>query len=266
MTACAAISTPPSKVTTWPSASWSAGRNRQCGGSVLRSVHVAAREEAEDLVQETYLRALRSLPTFRGDAPVLVWLLSIARRVCADHVRRRQRHRRLFERVARHAQSEVMSPEEPYEDLLAALGPDRRAAFVLTQMIGMSYEDAAAVPSTVLWVPSDHAWRVPRLSFARRRAPDRRLEPRASVRSGPASRRRCRDSHAVTDGGAELGVPAASRGGCGSYSMSSCVACAYSVPAIFSVSASAMSIPAETPAAVATLPANTTRSSVGMAP
>ena len=55
--------------------------------------------EVEDLVQETYLRALRSLPRFRGDAPVRLWLLSIARRTCADHVRRRQRQRRLLDRL-----------------------------------------------------------------------------------------------------------------------------------------------------------------------
>ena len=36
--------------------------------------------ETEDLVQETYLRALAALPRFRGDAPVALWLLSIARR------------------------------------------------------------------------------------------------------------------------------------------------------------------------------------------
>ena len=57
--------------------------------------------EVEDLVQETYLRALRALPGYRGDAPVRVWLLSIARRVCADHVRRRQRRRRLVDRLTR---------------------------------------------------------------------------------------------------------------------------------------------------------------------
>ena len=55
--------------------------------------------EVEDLVQETYLRALRALPRYRGEAPVRVWLLSIARRMCADHVRRRQRQRRLLDRL-----------------------------------------------------------------------------------------------------------------------------------------------------------------------
>ncbi len=50
--------------------------------------------EEDDLVQDTYLRAFRSLPSYRGDAPITAWLLSIARRVCADHVRVRVRARR----------------------------------------------------------------------------------------------------------------------------------------------------------------------------
>ncbi|MET0146860.1 MAG: sigma-70 family RNA polymerase sigma factor [Ilumatobacteraceae bacterium] len=101
--------------------------------------------EVEDLVQETYLRALTSLPRYRGEAPVRVWLLSIARRVCADHVRRRQRRRRLGERLARHAvAAEVPSPQI-VDDLLIGLDPDRREAFVLTQVAGLSYEEAAAV-------------------------------------------------------------------------------------------------------------------------
>lgn len=57
--------------------------------------------EVDDLVQETYLRALGAMPRFCGEAPIRVWLLSIARRVCADHVRRRQRRRRLDERLSR---------------------------------------------------------------------------------------------------------------------------------------------------------------------
>jgi RNA polymerase sigma-70 factor (ECF subfamily) len=101
--------------------------------------------EVEDLVQETYLRALRSLPTYRGDAPVEVWLLSIARRTCADHVRRRQRQRRLRARVASHASDAVGPPTEVVEDLVQGLAPERREAFVLTQLVGLSYEEAAAV-------------------------------------------------------------------------------------------------------------------------
>ncbi len=99
--------------------------------------------EEEDLVQETYLRALRSLASYRSEAPVRAWLLAIARNVCADHVRRRERGRRLVDRVRSNRPETVVHPVEPIDDLLAGLDPDRREAFVLTQMVGLSYEDAA---------------------------------------------------------------------------------------------------------------------------
>jgi RNA polymerase sigma-70 factor (ECF subfamily) len=101
--------------------------------------------EVEDLVQETYLRALGALARYRGEAPVRVWLLAIARRVCADHVRRRQRRRRLFERLGRHTTDVAAPAHEVVDDLLDVLDADRREAFVLTQLVGLSYEEAAAV-------------------------------------------------------------------------------------------------------------------------
>jgi RNA polymerase sigma-70 factor (ECF subfamily) len=99
--------------------------------------------EVEDLVQETYLRAVRSLDSYRGDAPVRAWLLSIARRVCADHVRRRQRGRRLAERLALDVPDPSVQASEHLDDLLAGIDADRREAFVLTQLVGLSYEEAA---------------------------------------------------------------------------------------------------------------------------
>jgi RNA polymerase sigma-70 factor, ECF subfamily len=99
--------------------------------------------EEQDLVQETYLRALRSLPSYRGDAPVRAWLLSIARNVCADHVRRRTRQRRLIDRARPHPSDAVSPPHAPIDDLLDTLSVDRREAFVLTQLLGLSYEEAA---------------------------------------------------------------------------------------------------------------------------
>jgi len=41
-------------------------------------------EDAEDAVQETFLRALRGLPRFREDAPFRIWLLRIAVNLCLD--------------------------------------------------------------------------------------------------------------------------------------------------------------------------------------
>ncbi len=111
------------------------------------------REDADDLTQQTYERALGALARFRNDASARTWLLSIARRTCADHVRRSVRRRRLEARVAsaggggRGAVPDHVAVQA-VADLVDRLGPRRREAFVLTQMLGLSYAEAADVCET----------------------------------------------------------------------------------------------------------------------
>ncbi len=50
------------------------------------------RQDAEDAVQETLLRAFRGLGGFRGEASVSTWLTAIADNQCASLARRRARH------------------------------------------------------------------------------------------------------------------------------------------------------------------------------
>jgi RNA polymerase sigma-70 factor (ECF subfamily) len=111
-------------------------------------------EAADDLTQETYLRAFRALPRFEARASARTWLLGIARRTCADHLRTTVRRRRLDE-VLRARLAAVSGPAGPAggdpagpsgaADLLSRLPADRRAAFVLTQLVGLSYAEAALV-------------------------------------------------------------------------------------------------------------------------
>lgn len=101
--------------------------------------------EEEDLVQETYLRAMRSLGSYRRDAPVPSWLAAIARNVCADHVRRRSRQSRLMQRLRIERPRSVGDESNATaDDLVRTLDPERREAFVLTQVCGLSYMEAAA--------------------------------------------------------------------------------------------------------------------------
>lgn len=108
------------------------------------------RDVADDLTQEVYLRALPALARFRADASARTWLLQIARHVCADHVRRRTRRRALHDRLVRRADPGDASVDDAtgavaLDDAVAALDEDRRAAFVLTQVVGLSYAEAAEV-------------------------------------------------------------------------------------------------------------------------
>jgi len=103
---------------------------------------------ADDLTQEAYLRAFRALPAFEARSGARTWLFGIARRTCADHLRSVVRRRRLDEVLRRRALAE--SAPDPASvtsanDLLSQIPHDRRGAFVLTQLLGLSYEETAAV-------------------------------------------------------------------------------------------------------------------------
>ena len=106
---------------------------------------LGAPSDPDDLAQETFERALRSLHAFRGDGAVKSWMLSIARRVCVDATRRNIRRRRLDERIGNGVFAEPHRDASWLEvdDLLEDLDADRREAFVLTQLVGLSYEEAA---------------------------------------------------------------------------------------------------------------------------
>ena len=104
--------------------------------------YLAGRAAADDLAQDVYLRALRALPSWRHDAPARVWLLAIARRTVADHHRRRRRQPAV---VAAARPAGDAAAEHALRSLIASLEPDRRDAFVLTQVLGLRYEEAAAV-------------------------------------------------------------------------------------------------------------------------
>lgn len=119
---------------------------RLCAGLVDRA-------SADDLTQDTFVRALRSLEHFRADASARTWLLAIARHTCVDELRSRERRRR---HAARHRDLAGSGPDQTplapdasqeslVADLLARLDPDRRAAFVVTQLLGLSYDEAATV-------------------------------------------------------------------------------------------------------------------------
>lgn len=122
--------------------------------------HLGDRRYADDLTQETFLRAFRSLPRFAGRSSARTWLLSIARRVCADHIREIRRRPRVVAPLLAEpgtgdgADGVVAGAGRDSGDvadgvvlraLVDSLDPDRREAFVLTQVIGLSYADAASV-------------------------------------------------------------------------------------------------------------------------
>jgi RNA polymerase sigma-70 factor (ECF subfamily) len=109
--------------------------------------YLADRDRADDLTQETYLRAITALRTYRGDSSARTWLLSIARHTVLDSFRRSARQRRLTDRLKQRRQptDEDHAGRTELEVLVDGLAEDRRSAFVLTQVLGLGYAEAAEV-------------------------------------------------------------------------------------------------------------------------
>jgi RNA polymerase sigma-70 factor (ECF subfamily) len=132
--------------------------------------------QADDLAQETYLRAFAALPRYEGRSPARMWLLAIARRVAADQVRTAQRSPRTTS-ADTWLDTEVAGPEGlvALRAAIDALDPERREAFVLTRVVGLSYAEAAEVCDCPVGTIRSRVFRA-RGELVEALAPDTRLE------------------------------------------------------------------------------------------
>jgi RNA polymerase sigma-70 factor (ECF subfamily) len=141
---------------------------------------VRNREDALDIVQETFTKAYQSLDRFKGDSQFYTWLYRIAYNLCVDH-RRRETKATVLPLESDATGEERMRPlrdeahaDQPFErardaeigrrvrDAIAGLTPDHRAVILLREVDGLSYEEI----SQVLECPKGTV--MSRLHYARR--------------------------------------------------------------------------------------------------
>ncbi|HVE79029.1 MAG TPA: sigma-70 family RNA polymerase sigma factor [Gemmatimonadaceae bacterium] len=145
-------------------ARWREGDGRAATALVERHADALARfaatlgmgDDAEDVVQDTFVRAFQSLDGFRGESSLRTWLFSIARRLVVD--RRRARRRRPL--AVEIDEADATAPDDPLGGLIAdeterrladaigRLSPTQREVFVLRVRDGLSYKEIAAVADT----------------------------------------------------------------------------------------------------------------------
>jgi RNA polymerase sigma-70 factor (ECF subfamily) len=102
-------------------------------------------QSADDLAQDALIKMIGSLHRVTAEHNVRAWTLGIARHTCLDEIRRRQRRRKL-QKDYEGTRPVLVSAEDSSLDLrelIAHIDVDRRDAFVLTQLVGLSYEEVA---------------------------------------------------------------------------------------------------------------------------
>jgi RNA polymerase sigma-70 factor, ECF subfamily len=107
-------------------------------------------DRADDLVQETLLRALAHIDSFEPGTNMPAWLFTILRNLFRSEYRKRRRE--VEDAEGRYADTLKSNPEQTgrvefqeFRTALEKLPPDQREALILVGASGFSYEDAAAI-------------------------------------------------------------------------------------------------------------------------
>ena len=104
---------------------------------------VGNRSDAEDAVQEAFVKAYRSYSSFRGESSVGTWLCRIVINVCYDQLRKRQRETQLTVEPERSSPSSSM--RVALEDALRRINPKHRMVFLLYEAEGLKHAEIADV-------------------------------------------------------------------------------------------------------------------------
>lgn len=111
---------------------------------------VGSREDAEEAVQDTFVRVYHNLRRFRDDARFEPWLFRILANRCRTLLAKRARHSTVIQygdlpdRIGATTDEERDWTEEVYK-VLDTLPPEQKEAFLLRHVEDMAYEDIAAV-------------------------------------------------------------------------------------------------------------------------
>jgi RNA polymerase sigma-70 factor (ECF subfamily) len=120
-------------------------------GERMKSIawgHLANASDAEDAVQETFLKIHRSAATFTGEAAFSTWAYRILVNTCYDVLRRRQRRieeTSLDERLERTAPNVDDTKRMALRRMLDELPEQRRSVFTLFEIEGLSHAEIAAI-------------------------------------------------------------------------------------------------------------------------
>jgi RNA polymerase sigma-70 factor (ECF subfamily) len=109
------------------------------------------RNEIDEVVQDTFVRAFNAIDSFRGDSSFRTWLFTIARRLLLDRRRSERRNRAVSDvgerdAVTRFDALDTMVADESLQRVRSAvdsLSPKQREVFTLRVEQGLSYKEIA---------------------------------------------------------------------------------------------------------------------------
>ncbi len=125
----------------------------------------AGRNDAEDLLQDCWIRIYRARHTYRSSEPVMPWIYAIARHTRLDAYRKRRRLEAREVLVAsvpegsRQTSPEPLHQQDDFDRLIASLPEAQREVLVMLKVSGMSLEEVANATSSTIGAVKQKAHR-----------------------------------------------------------------------------------------------------------
>jgi RNA polymerase sigma-70 factor (ECF subfamily) len=113
------------------------------GSKASRTNTAGNRQDAEDAVQETFLKAYRGIDGFAGASSIGTWLCRICINACYDLVRKRQLDAERAEPQG--APQSQLALRAQLDQALGRIDPRRRMVFLLFAVEGMKHSEIAAI-------------------------------------------------------------------------------------------------------------------------
>jgi len=117
---------------------------------------------ADDLAQDTFLRAFQSMGQVKDDTKTKSWLFQIAYRIFLDHIRKQKRRQELADENMPPDDADISSPngvKMDIEQAMNTLTPEQRAAVMLCLSYGFSHSEAAKALNQPLGTVKSHVAR-----------------------------------------------------------------------------------------------------------
>jgi RNA polymerase sigma-70 factor (ECF subfamily) len=118
-----------------------------------------SRVEADDLLQETWLRIHKVRHTYRPGEPAIAWFYAIARHVRVDHYRKAMRTTSRERELEERARTAAAGRSDELETLLAPLSPGEREVVEMLKVEGLSLDEVARATSSTVGAVKQKAHR-----------------------------------------------------------------------------------------------------------
>jgi len=122
--------------------------------------HLQNYDDADDAAQEAFIKAIKGLPSFRGESSIKTWLYTITTNICKNTLRSRSfvfwkridEDDEVFEipseDVSPHQAVENLEFEQNFIKMLGKLPPKQRETFALRYFDGLPYEEISKMLGT----------------------------------------------------------------------------------------------------------------------